>query len=443
MQADEAGSAPGEARPAPEYVFLSDLHLGGDGELQHCDFATEFVAFLKELGERGGDVELIIGGDAFGFWELTTVDGPAKLDEVVAHHRPIFEQLRETGSRIRITLMVGNHDYDLACDPGFAERLAAWNLHLDTAITLRRPLLGRTIVIEHGQQSDPFNASPDYGNRYALPVGYFITRNIVAGASRFSAFGRGNWLKDIRSAGTAHIPDWLLSNYFYREMNWAIRGVLTTFLLLLTITFLALGAEALRRLGIVDVNVFFRSLLSPLGFVGNILYVVIAFNMVLLTFMLALAIPGFVIWQDIRRTLRRFQVTTGGVAELEGQSDAAYLRRAREAFADEPQAAVYLFGHTHDAFLLEENGRVIANMGTWLKILRRVPVRFGWLPSVYYPSFRLNWFHVFGEDGKIVIAYRTLAKSPERELGLLQRLLTFGRRPSGGRPIPERTVLAP
>ena len=108
---------------ASEYYFLSDLHLGGDGELQQCDFATEFVTFLRELAAKGGDTELIIGGDMFGFWELTTVDGPEKFDVIVAHHQAIFDQLRETGKRIRITLMVGNHDYDLACEPAFADRL--------------------------------------------------------------------------------------------------------------------------------------------------------------------------------------------------------------------------------------------------------------------------------------------------------------------------------
>ena len=45
-------------------------------------------------------------------------------------------------------------------------------------------------------------------------------------------------------------------------------------------------------------------------------------------------------------------------------------------------------------------------MGTWLKILRRVPVRFGYLPSVFYPSFRLNFFHIFADEaGNVVIRY--------------------------------------
>ena len=68
---------------------------------------------------------LLIVGDAFGFWELTqSPDEGTKLDTIVAHHPDLFRQLRETGERCRITLLPGNHDYDLACVPGYADALA-------------------------------------------------------------------------------------------------------------------------------------------------------------------------------------------------------------------------------------------------------------------------------------------------------------------------------
>ncbi len=427
---------------ARDYYFVSDLHLGGDGDLQHCDFAGEFIAFLTDLATRDGDAELVVGGDTFGFWELTSVEGLAKFDEIVRHHQAIFDALKKAGARITITLMVGNHDYDLACDPRFAEKLAGYNLTLDTSISLQRRLSGKTIWIEHGQQVDPFNASPDYGNRYALPVGYFITETIVAGASRFSAFGRGNWLKDIRSVATERIPDWVLSNYFYREMGWVIRVVLTVFLLLVAVTVLALAADLLRRAGVVDVNLVLNNpFMRSLGFVGNILGAIIVVNMVILFFVLVVAIPGAIVLHDVLRTLRRFRLAPADFSTLEGQGNETYLRRAREVFAENPDTAVYLFGHTHDAFLAREDGRVIINMGTWLKILDRVPVRFGYLPAVYYPSFRLNYFHIRAEQGRIVIRYVEIPKEPARELGLLQRIVTFGRRPAMRRPIPAETVI--
>jgi UDP-2,3-diacylglucosamine pyrophosphatase LpxH len=112
-----------------KYYLVSDLHMGGDGALQHCDYTAEFIEFLKGLEKEGPDTELLIVGDTFGFWELTLVHGVEKLDHIVAAHQAIFDQLRATGERIKITMMVGNHDYDLACNAAFAARLRAYNIY--------------------------------------------------------------------------------------------------------------------------------------------------------------------------------------------------------------------------------------------------------------------------------------------------------------------------
>ena len=37
---------------AQQYYFVSDLHMGGDAQLQHCDYTNEFIAFLKELEKQ-------------------------------------------------------------------------------------------------------------------------------------------------------------------------------------------------------------------------------------------------------------------------------------------------------------------------------------------------------------------------------------------------------
>jgi len=52
-----------------KYYLISDLHMGGDGQLQHCDYAAEFMAFLKGLEKEGPETELLIIGDTFGFWQ--------------------------------------------------------------------------------------------------------------------------------------------------------------------------------------------------------------------------------------------------------------------------------------------------------------------------------------------------------------------------------------
>ena len=426
---------------AQKYYLVSDLHMGGDGRLQHCDYATEFIAFLKGLEKEDPGTELLIVGDTFGFWELTLVHGAEKLDHIIKAHKDIFDQLRTTGARIKVTMMVGNHDYDLACDPAYGGKLRSYNIHLDKSLVLIRTVGDKKIWIEHGQQRDQFNAFRDYGNPHALPVGYFITETFVSGASRHSDFGRGDWLKDIRSVGTMQIPDWFLSNYFYREMSTTLRWLLLPFLLLAGATVVAILGELLRVLGIFDYNILFHNpLMSRLGIIDNVLQVVIAINSI---FLVLFGAPMALVLHDLTRTLRRFHVLTNRWMMPDLDSEASYLEGAQDVFTRDGRVAVFVFGHTHAAFLkrLGPAGQVVLNTGTWLKLLRRVPVRFGLLPAVYYPSYRLNYFRIEEEDNHVVIHYVAIPKAPQHELTWLQHLVTLGRGPKPQEAIPAKTVV--
>ena len=84
-------------------------------------------------------------------------------------------------------------------------------------------------------------------------------------------------------------------------------------------------------------------------------------------------------------------------------------------------------------FWVEENGRAILNTGTWLKILKRIPVSFGYVPAVYYPTFRLNYFKIYEEKDKIAIEYTEVPKTPESELNILQRIFIIGKTPEPGK----------
>jgi|GraSoiStandDraft_16_1057320.scaffolds.fasta_scaffold198400_1 UDP-2,3-diacylglucosamine pyrophosphatase LpxH len=431
----------GKPQLPKRYYLVSDLHMGGDGQLQHCDYATEFVAFLKELEHEGPDTELLIVGDTFGFWELTRIRGTEKLDYIVGAHQAIFDQLRITGARIKVTMMVGNHDYDLACNPAFKDKLRAYNIELDTSLNLIRTVGDRKIWIEHGQQRDSFNAFPEYGDPYALPVGYFITETFVSGASLHSDFGRGDWLKDIRSVGTTQIPDWVLSNYFYREMSTVLRWVLLPFLLLAGVTIVSMAGELLRVLGIFDYNVLFHNpVMSRLGIIDNVLQVVITINSI---FLVLFGVPGALVLFDLKRTLRRFRVLTSHGVSPDLDPQASYLQGAQEVFAADDKVMVFVFGHTHATFLkrLGPAGQVVLNTGTWLKLLSRVPVRFGLLPAVYYPSYRLNYFRIEGQDRRLVIDYVDIPKTPGRELTWLQWLMTWRKNPAAQEPIPAKTII--
>jgi hypothetical protein len=83
---------------------------------------------------RSPHTELLIVGDTFGLWELTLVEGIEKLDHIITAHQAIFDQLRATSARIKVTMMVGNHDYDLACNPDFAAQLKVYNIRLDKSL---------------------------------------------------------------------------------------------------------------------------------------------------------------------------------------------------------------------------------------------------------------------------------------------------------------------
>ena len=424
-----------------KYYLISDLHMGGDGQLQHCDYTAEIISFLKKLEGEGPDTELLIVGDTFGFWELTLVRGTQKFEHIVMAHRAIFDQLRATGERIKITMMVGNHDYELACNADFAAKLQAYNIHLDKSLVVIRAVGEKKIWIEHGQQRDEFNAFPDYGNPYALPVGYFITQTFVSGASRHSDFGRGNWLKDIRSVSTMLIPDWFLSNYFYREMSALLRWVSLPFLLLAGVTIVAIAGELLRVVGIFDYNVLFHNpLMSRLGIIDNVLQVVIAVNSI---FLVVFGVPAALVQRDIKRTLNRFGLLTNYGMTTKLDPNTPYLKAAQEVFQSDDKVAVFVFGHTHAAFLKRPgpNGQVVLNTGTWLKLLHPVPVHFGLLPAVYYPSFCLSYFCIERENNDLVITYVAVPKTPERELTWLQRLLTLGKAPKQPESIPARTVI--
>jgi len=106
--------------------------------LRHVCFVPltrrRFIAFLKGLENEGPHTELLIVGDTFGLWELTLVEGIEKLDHIITAHQAIFDQLRATGTRIKVPMMVGNHDYDLACNPDFAAQLKVYNIRLDKSL---------------------------------------------------------------------------------------------------------------------------------------------------------------------------------------------------------------------------------------------------------------------------------------------------------------------
>ncbi len=425
------------------FYFISDLHIGGDEALGVCDFESELIDFLRDLSAREDEeIELIIVGDAFGLWEFTRVEGKDKLQVLIGQFPRIFEAFRTAGERIRIALLPGNHDYELACFPEFIGQLEQYNIHLEQSESITRQLNGHRLWIEHGNQHDATNRMPDYGNPYAQPIGYFVTSKMVGSAGQLSERGRYNWLKDIQSVyPTEDVPYWIWSNYFYREMSPVLRWVFLPFLLLFGLTFLVLVGSALDYFGITQTNVFLNNrLFESLGMLGSLLQLVLTVNAVVLTLLLALAIPAVFVLRDLKRTARRFDIALDP-AELTGDKEDSYLAAARNVFAEHPDVAVFIYGHTHAPSLRQEGARAVINTGTWIKKLEPVSARFGMLPRIYIPSYRLNYFKIHEADGSVVIDYEMIAKKPDRELSLIQRFVASRRRQKQCE-IPARTKLA-
>jgi UDP-2,3-diacylglucosamine pyrophosphatase LpxH len=424
----------------PTYYLISDLHIGGDGGLGRCEFESELIEFLAEIATGPQPAELIIVGDAFGFWELTDREGVSKLETIAAGHPDLFRQLRETGERVTITLLPGNHDYDLACVPAYRTELARYNVRLEPQVHITRTIAGRTVWIEHGNQYDDFNRFPDFGNRWALPLGYFITRGVVSAAGQSAERTTSKWLNDVESVyPNQDIPYWVLSNHFYKDLTPWLRWGIFPFLLLFTLSAAVFGLRALEQLGGWHTGLFEIDLRPILGFPGRIIDLVQFVNSTVIATLLVLAVPAYFLVRDLRKSLVRYGIARDDV--LHREKDEQYVAAAQRIFAADPAVAVFVYGHTHVPSLREVDDRLVINTGTWLKRLAHVPVRVGHLPGVYVPSYRLNWFQLDERDGALRVQYHVIPKEPPRDLTWLERLLIIGRRPAPLRAIPAETRL--
>jgi len=422
------------------YYFISDLHIGGDGVLNRCRVEKELIEFLKKIGNGPQPAELIIAGDAFGFWELTEAAPDGKLDYIARTHPDLFAQFRETGKKVQITLLPGNHDYDLACWQGYKEELAAYNIELEKGTHITRDIAGRRIWIEHGNQHDEFNTFPDYGNRYGMPSGYFITTNTVTLAGRNADRGRSVWLNDLQSVyPNEEIPFWIWSNYFYKEMTPILRWLLLPFLLLFTFSVIVFVGRILEKYRILRTKAFSAGFAKRFGITGRLIDLVIWANSVVISFALIMAIPLFFLSKDIQGALKRYGVDTSD--DLKIQKESRYLDAARKVFERDPSVAIYIYGHTHNPSMRKIGDRFVLNTGTWLKRLDRVKGHFRLLPDVYYPSYHLNYFTVSQLGTGIRIGYNVIPKAPPDDLTFLEKLVIFGKKKPAEHPIPAETII--
>jgi UDP-2,3-diacylglucosamine pyrophosphatase LpxH len=151
--------------------ILSDLHLGGDAGFQMCPPRNQAVlaALILSFAQQHGqdvDVQLVLGGDIVDFLaetpytSFTAADEDArdKLEAIFERTSAVWTALAAlVGRGAQLTLMLGNHDIELAL-PGarrsLLTRLGAGRVELRAD---GQPLrLGSTLVA-HGNRDDRWN----------------------------------------------------------------------------------------------------------------------------------------------------------------------------------------------------------------------------------------------------------------------------------------------
>ena len=424
----------------PVYYVISDLHIGGDEQLEEVEFLDELLAFLERLETTDEDAELIVNGDAFGLWEFTETEGIAKFDILERRYPRLFEQLRATGENVRITLLPGNHDHDLAAYDEYVDRLAEYNVDLVQEKSITRPVGERAIHFEHGNQRDPNNRIENWGSPHSTPLGYFYNTLVTSRAGQLSHRGRYNWLKDVQAVTpTERMPVWLLSKYVYREMNPLLRYALIPFLLLFNVSAVLAVLTGLDLAGVWSMPVDrTQAFLGQFGTAGTAVYTLLAINVTVAGLLLLVGIPLYLIRHDLKKTVDRFGILE---TDLTVDAEAPYVEAAREVFDERPETAVFCYGHTHRPGVQKVDGRLLVNTGTWLKRLHRRDGIIGLLPPVFYPTYQLCAVRIAAESGDVVVEYEEIQKpspAPE-ELTLTERFLTLGRKPDPD--LPDRTVV--
>lgn len=133
-------------------IFISDLHLGDGSRTDDFHRDREFLEFLEFV--EGQAHELIILGDLFELWQ-------ADLDRVMFRHSEIINKLLSLRNKIKLTYVIGNHDYIPFVK--FADA--------GTGICLEYRDSENSIVAEHGFKYDIFNRYKDPLKSIKWPVG--------------------------------------------------------------------------------------------------------------------------------------------------------------------------------------------------------------------------------------------------------------------------------
>lgn len=421
------------------YYFISDLHIGGDKKIDSFEFQEELIAFLKNIKHEKNS-ELIIIGDFLGLWEMTSVPENKKVEEIIKRHKKIFEQFKDTGNVIKITTIPGNHDHELLFNKDAQALLKKYRINFEPKMSIMRSLGRKKIWIEHGNQYDKHNRFINFYKKYTAPFGYFVSRTVISSAHKYSNGDHDAWIKDIASVyPNEEVPNWIFSNYFYKEMNPLIRYTILPFLLLLTISSIFGIGLLLNEIGLINSMWITPKIFDKIWLIGDVIEIIITINIIVLMILVAAAGPYIILSKDIKKALTKYGLKSK--TSLKTKKEQKYIEAAKEVFKKNKRVKIFIYGHTHQASLKKIGDNIIINTGSMIKKLKRIKSRFRFLPSVYYPSNKLNYFKIYKEGKKGIIEFHEIIKNFETNLTFLERMVIFKRKKVESTNIPEKTII--
>ncbi|RYZ39013.1 MAG: hypothetical protein EOO71_21690 [Myxococcaceae bacterium] len=332
-------------------LILSDLHLGNGGPYDIFAGAAELPALLDSL--TGTPTHVVLNGDSFDFLlndDPLAVDPKRTLEQAralvnSAQTAPSLKALgRVLAAGGRATMVVGNHDLELALpDVQAVVRAAlAQPAHVSSRLEFRdgtAPLQldvgGARVLVTHGEHTDVANRidydallSAERDSRFRYPPGSVLVKSLLNPLKHQHRMRYMDLLKpDFQGAVMVALgvkPD-------------ALKVLLTA------------DDEVDALLSALDPEQL-NAFESP-GALGRA--------------RLKLCKAGFALYARLHRSVAG-RTGTDYFALEPGKDELAESERLGRKFG--PQAVV--MGHTHAARWHQGNGRVFANTGTWISLLR-------------------------------------------------------------------------
>lgn len=156
--------------PRRRRIVISDVHMGGGDRLDDFDDDAALIAFIDQYVAGPEPTELILAGDTVEFLqvrlpgldddEYSDQAAATRLEAIVGAHAGVFAALARfiADPRHQLTVLIGNHDFELHFPAAKARFAAAVGLSLaDPRLRFGVSYHGGGIYIVHGNQFDGWN----------------------------------------------------------------------------------------------------------------------------------------------------------------------------------------------------------------------------------------------------------------------------------------------